>query len=137
MTFSVRVTTDKLGPAVRRLRQSMPGIADRLVRKMAFDITAEVAELVPVDTGRYRAGWRVSLDVLSAEGSEGQTVNVYNQGDRLGIEVTNPVEYGPAIEYGTATRPPGNHLALAVERVRTSLPADLLLAEVQASWGGR
>ena len=135
MTFRVQVIADKLTPAARRLRRAIPGIADQLVRKMAFDIVAEVAELVPVDTGRYRAGWRASLSVLGSDG-EGDTVSVFESGDRVGIAVVNPVEYAPFIEYGTATRPPGNPLAIAIETVRGQVPAELLGALAQNAWGG-
>lgn len=136
MTFKVVVIQDKLKPAVARLRRRLPAIADALVRKVAFDIVAEVAELVPVDTGRYRAGWRVSLDVLANDGAESDTVSVFGEGDGSGIEIVNPVEYAPFIEYGAADRPAGNHLALAIERVRGQLPAALLAAEVSDAWGG-
>lgn len=135
MTISVRVQQDKLKAAMQKMVSKMPGIADRLTRKVAFDVVAEVAELVPVDTGRYRAGWRVSLDVLAAgEGAEGETVSVFSDGASYGVQVTNPVEYGPAIEYGTARTPPGNHLAIALESVRKELAQEELAAEVSAAW---
>ena len=90
-----------------------------------------------MDTGRYRAGWRVSLDALAAgEGAESETVSVFGAGDTIGVEVTNPVEYGPYIEYGTSTRPPGNQLALALESVRGRLPVQLLESEIRAAWQG-
>lgn len=134
MSFTVRVQQDLLKAAMRKMVSSMPGVADRLVRKVAFDVVADVAERVPVDTGRYRAGWRVALDVLASDGAEGETVSVFDTGSGVSIEVTNPVEYGPFIEYGTATRAPGNHLALALEAVRGSLPVQLAADEIRAAW---
>ena len=134
MSIAVRVQQDKLKAAMQKMVSKMPGIADRLTRKVAFDVVAEVAELVPVDTGRYRAGWRVSLDVLAADDAESETVSVYRDGGAYGVTVTNPVEYAPAIEYGTARTPPGNHLALALESVRRDLAQEALTAEVSAAW---
>lgn len=140
MSVTVRVVQDDLKKATDAMIKRMPGIGDVLVRKLAFDIVAAVAELVPVDTGRYRAGWRVSLDVLAdpESGAETETVSVFGEGDALGIEVTNPVEYGPFIEYGTATRPPGNHLALAMDRTRRRLQfgrgKNSLTEQVKRAW---
>lgn len=133
MSFSVRVQQDLLKRTMQRMVRQMPQVADALVRKVAFDVVADVAERVPVDTGRYRAGWRVSLGVLSS-GGDGDTVSVFEEVGTLRIEVTNPVEYGPFIEYGTASRPPGNHLALALEAVRGQFPVQLAEEEIRAVW---
>lgn len=133
MSFSVRVQQDLLKRTMQRMVRQMPQVADALVRKVAFDVVADVAERVPVDTGRYRAGWRVSLGVLSS-GGDGDTVSVFEEAGTLRIEVTNPVEYGPFIEYGTASRPPGNHLALALEAVRGQFPVHLAEEEIRAVW---
>ena len=142
MTFTVKVIQNDLNAAVKRVLDRMPGIADVLIRKLAFDIVAEVAELTPVDTGRLRAGWRVSLDVLAADGAESETVSVFREdGQLVGIEVINPVEYAPYIEYGTATRPPGNQLAIAMDKTRRRLTFgrgdNSILGQVQAAWEGR
>jgi hypothetical protein len=129
----VTIEQDRLSAAVQALAQRFPEAADAIVRKVAFDVIANVAERVPVDTGRYRAGWRASLDVLDGAGSS-DTVEV-KKGDRgLSITVTNPVEYGPFLEYGTSTRPPGNHLASAIASVRGSLPVDEARREIRAAW---
>ena len=136
MTFRVEVIQDKLAPAAKRLRQALPAIASMVVRKVAFDIVTEVAELTPVDTGRLRAGWRASLSVLAADGGESETVSVFESSSQVGIEVVNPVEYAPFVEYGTATQPAGNHLALATEKVRINLPLELLADEAGKVWGG-
>jgi hypothetical protein len=140
MSIAVTVTNDLLQKAMAKMVERMPGIGDVLARHTAFTIIANVVERVPVDTGRYRAGWLVSLDVLGGDdaGSESETVEVFGEGDALGITVTNPVEYGPYIEYGTASRPPGNHLALAIDSTRRRLQfgrgENSLSAEVAAAW---
>ncbi len=106
MSVSVFVDRDRLTPAIRAMIDRFPEIGDQIIRKLAFDIVAGVAERVPVSPGRYRAGWRVSLDVLAGDGTS-ETVDVEESGDRMRVIVTNPVEYGVYIEYGTATRAPG------------------------------
>lgn len=134
MSFTVRVQQDLLKTAMSSMVRRMPQIGDALVRKVAFDVVADVAERVPVDTGRLRAGWRVSLSALANEGAESETVSVFSSGGNTSIEVTNPVEYAPFIEYGTASRPPGNHLALALEAVRLNLPTDTFGEAVADAW---
>lgn len=135
MTFRVELIKDELKPAMRRLAARLPRIVSIVVRRTAFDVVAEVAELVPVDTGRYRAGWRVSLDVLAADDGGSETVSVFETDSAAEVTVTNPVVYGPAIEYGTATRPPGNHLALALDRAHQRVAQEVLDEEVLAAWG--
>jgi hypothetical protein len=46
------------------------------------------------------------------------------------------VEYGPVIEYGTATRAPGNHLAAAIANVTRTLQDELAdaLEPIQQEW---
>ena len=134
MSITVTVQNDLLKMATARLIEQFPQISDQIVRKVAFDVVADVAATVPVDTGRYRAGWRVSLDTLGAEGAESDTVSVFEEAGALTIEVTNPVEYGPFIEFRTSTRPPGNQLASALASVRSALPVQLTADEIAAAW---
>ncbi len=109
MASRVRVTVDaaRLEGVMDRVRAGAREAADVAARKVCFDVIAEVASTVPVDTGRLRAGWRLDSVELLAE-------------DETSVEygAANDVEYAPAVEYGTANRPPGNHLALALETVR-------------------
>jgi hypothetical protein len=109
MATTVRVVVDeaRLEGAMARVRAATREAADVAARKVTFDVIAEVASTVPVDTGRLRAGWR--LDAVEV---------VEESGTHVQYAATNAVEYAPAVEYGTATRAPGNHLALALETVR-------------------
>jgi hypothetical protein len=129
----VFIDRDELTPALRELIDRLPEVADQIIRKLAFDIVADVAERVPVDTGRYRAGWRVSLDVLAGDGSS-DTVDVETSGDETRIVVTNPVQYGPYIEYGTSTRPPGLQLQTAIASARASLGIETIAGPVSDVW---
>ena len=131
--FDVNVNTSLLQRALAQVGAQLPDIADQIVRKIAFDVVAEVAERVPVDTGRLRAGWRVSLDVLAGDG-ESDTVSVEEDEAGIFLTVTNPVRYAPFIEYGTAYIPPGLQLSTAIENVRSKLSAELAEALIVETW---
>jgi hypothetical protein len=133
MSVSVFIDRDRLTPAIRAMIDRFPEIGDQIIRKLAFDIVAGVAERVPVDTGRYRAGWRVSLDVLAGDGTS-ETVDVEESGDRMRIIVTNPVEYGVYIEYGTSTRAPGLQLQTAIAAARAGLGVETIAAPIVDVW---
>lgn len=135
MSQNLRVTieSDLLQVAMRKMVEKFPEAADAIIRKTAFDIVARVAETAPVDTGRYRAGWRASLTPLQGDG-ESDTVEVTTTEQGIQITVTNPVEYGPFIEYGTSTRPPGFQLSTAIETVRNALPVEVVGEEVKRIW---
>ena len=131
--FAVVTQSDLLQRALQRMVDQMPEIADEIVRKAAFDVVAEVAERVPVDTGRLRAGWRASLEVLSS-GGESDTVSVESDGEVVFLTVTNPVEYAPFIEYGTDKTAPGLQLATSLASVRENLIQEVAEAALLQAW---
>jgi hypothetical protein len=112
MATRVRVTVDaaRLAGVMDRVREAARDTADLAARKVCFDVIAAVAETVPVDTGRLRAGWRLeSVEVLEEDDT------------RVLYAAENAVEYAAAVEYGTRHTPPGTHLAVALEEVRRSV----------------
>jgi hypothetical protein len=133
MSVQVTIDRDRLSPAMREMVARMPDIADQIIRKLAFDIVANVAERVPVDTGRYRAGWRVSLDILTGDG-ESETVSIEEVDETITVTVTNPVEYGPEIEFGTSKRAPGLHLQTAIAAARASLGIPTIADPIAGVW---
>jgi hypothetical protein len=123
--FLRRLPAEAIGPAVR---------------KLAFDVVAETVRGITfglggparVDTGRYRAAWRAGFDKARVRG----------KGLRTTATVTNNVEYGPFVEFGTSKMAAGNHLTRALAVVRRDLPAGRgafkVLADLFAKlWNGR
>ena len=88
-------------------------ISDTIIRKAAMDIVAETAKEWPVDTGRSRAAWIAAGQEADPTASQGH----------MEINVSNPVDYAPYIEYGTISRPPGGHLQRAMRIVRDDVMA--------------
>lgn len=116
-----------------------PNAADKIVRKASFDVIYRITTslnglhgtIKRIDTGRYRAGWNLALVAATGQKagptSGGNAENPQKATDGQGkvagkgllrrAELRNNVEYGPYIEYGTATMAPGQHVTLALEYV--------------------
>lgn len=52
-----------LSTDIRRFRQKTKIRTDIIVRKIAFDVLLGVIKRSPVDTGRFRASWRVGVGI--------------------------------------------------------------------------
>jgi hypothetical protein len=119
-----------------------------VVKKIAFDGLRGVMKKSPVDTGRFRASWRVGIntpDLSTAPklkagssddsgrlrddkgkfvsgfgaGSGNQVINRANWGDT--IFITNNLPYGPRLENGWSKQAPQGMLKLTFLELRTSL----------------
>lgn len=144
------------------LRRRAPAAVDKAVRKIAFDVVSETVRALNgaeagypapkrIDTGRFRAAWATGakaatgLDAGStAVGpSRTGTPNPPQAGDGTGsksgeglrqtITVANNVEYGPHIEYGTATMQAGHHLALGIAKARRGIRR-MLAEKLKEAW---
>lgn len=141
---------DRLGKATRKLGYE---VGQRIVRSLngIYDAPKRV------DTGRYRAGWaigtteatgiRLAAGVTRGEGGRFQSTDraeTSQAGDGRGefsgrlwhfvVTVTNNVEYGPYIEYGTASMAAGYHRDKALRFVQPRAEKALKTA-VRLAWG--
>lgn len=77
----------------RRIEQLQRADMDAFCRRMAKELAArllrKVKQRTPVDTGTLRRGWDIG--------------EVHKNGDTYEIEVINPTEYGPYVEFGHRT----------------------------------
>jgi len=145
----------RLNGALSRFLRQMPEARETVLRKIGFDVlrdtvvsitTGEGGNPKRVDTGRYRAAWRaggedVGIDVpgpstASAQPRDGQGRWIKRRNETA-LEVTNNVEYGAFVEYGTEKMAPGNHLTRAMELARRNVPRPKGPAqeELQFRWG--
>lgn len=106
--------------------------ADKVVRKVCFDLAAQVIQGTPVDTGRARGNWQASLD-RPREGSSDATdrsgavtiaaagASITNAPGRI-FYLTNNLPYIYRLEYlGWSQQAPTGWVRASVERVRASL----------------
>lgn len=138
--LDARIDERRFRSAVHRFtRQLGPKASDKATRKIALDVTDRIVRSLNglygrpkrIDTGRYRAAWVMGTEKAlgSSRGlpSAAQSVDMRNpsqQSDGTGelvkrglstvVTVTNNVEYGIELEYGTASMAAGMHRAEAL-----------------------
>ena len=108
------------------------GVAlDKAVRKIAFDAFRMVTKKTPVDTGRAKGNWNLSVDSIdksvdeeatsSGQGRATKTPDI-QKGDGLKqIYITNSLDYIQDLENGTSKKAPNGMVALTVNEIRASL----------------
>lgn len=134
-SFSRRITlrADELGQSV-----------DRIVRTAALVVDQVVVLATPVDTGRARSNWLVSVGV-----PRGGVIEPYSPGNQLGlgenanangalqqartavlvrpegvpIYIVNNVEYLPQLNNGSSQQAPANFVEIGVEQAIGAIQA--------------
>ena len=142
--FTVTLKSKELSAALARwLKGKAPDAVDIAVRAIAFRVVGETVRAITagldgtpkrVDTGRLRAAWRVAaqaadlpLTGLSSGPSEaGDGSASWSRRGSLSpqLTVSNNVEYARAVEFGSPSLAPGNHLTRALEVARRSIPGE-------------
>lgn len=95
----------KLESRIPQVSRKIEGLAERVVRKTAFDLQAHAQQIVPVDTGFLRNS------ILTT------------QTGPLSATVGTNAEYAAYVELGTATQTPQPYLGPAAEAVRSGFEA--------------
>lgn len=133
---------------------------DKVLKKFAFDLLARILRRSPVDTGRSRAGWFVSVEKLGAgaitvtavQGGRTKSKNYdpqkveegRKQGDyrqNLGkfvmnkwVELINGVSYIVFLEYGYSEQAPYGMVRLSIREIRTGKLAKDMGDMVRKEW---
>ena len=115
--------------------QDVPGLILLATKKLAFDIFAGVVQMTPVDTGRARNNWHMSLntpdDVVlesATGGAPGQPPTQEHLSEQqqilaglhqVGIVVwiQNNLVYAPVLEQGHSQQAPAGMVAVTLSRV--------------------
>ena len=122
---------------VRRLSERIRPAVGRIVRQGALAIDQAVVLATPVDTGRARSGWVVSLDAPAdspdkpyAPGDKGSTgaqnaaaalaqgqavISRYQSGRNSSVHISNNVEYIGELNNGTSAQAPAEFVEKAVQ----------------------
>jgi len=150
--LDIRLDNARLNAALRELGAKVPGLQDKIVRKLAFDGVRDIVVSITtgawdnpirVDTGRYRAAWGVGSMALGfgaagptndAQRGDGKGKVTTTEGRTMAV-ITNAVEYAEAVEYGTLYMRPGHHVAVALQRVAED-GEELILALGTAEFAG-
>lgn len=134
-------------------RAQGPEAVDRAVRRISFGVAGRIVRSLNgtegnpkrVDTGRYRAAWAAGGSEATGMMVPAPTSPESQPGDGSGvmtgrglaaeIVVTNNVEYGPYVEYGTAHMAAGLHAQDAL-RKEGAKAAEVIGGEFRRAWEG-
>ena len=116
---------------IKRFSKNTGVAIDEAVRKIAFDAFRMVTKKTPVDTGRAKGNWNVSVDSVNSsineeatstgKGRPGHAPDI-KKGDGLKpIFITNSLDYIEDLENGTSQQAPHGMVAITVNEIRGSL----------------
>ena len=127
---------DQFDGKLREFKIEVKDNAEKMVRRVAFAVDKAVVMASPVDTGRFRANWQVTLNVPATgtvghipgrKGSTGganaaaqmaqlaQVTSNYSLESSGIIWIVNNLEYGPALNNGHSKQAPKNFVSKAVQ----------------------
>ena len=102
-----------------------------VVRKVALEIFDGVTEKTPVDTGRAKGNWNMSVGSMdtsiddsatsTAKGQPAKTPSINFTGGIRPVYITNSLPYIYALEYGHSQQAPKGMLSITLNEIRGSL----------------
>jgi hypothetical protein len=111
--------------------------ADKIVRKIGFDMLSRIVKRMPVDTGRARANTQISINNLPSDAtletdksgngairSAGVVLKNFKLGDT--IFIYNNVEYILNLEYGSSKQAPQGMFRISFNEIAQHLGASLV-----------
>ncbi len=97
--------------------QKAGAAADEAVKNVALDVYGRVVLRSPVDTGRFRANWRISVGSLDLTTSPGVTAKPPILPGKVAgqvIYISNNLPYARTLEYGHSKQAPQGMVRLTV-----------------------
>lgn len=95
---------------------------DRVVRKIAFDVDRRVTKKTPVDTGRARANWNVSVGEIDTSiqlDTFSKKVTNLGRGDGENpIYITNSLPYIFSLEHGGSRQAPSGMVEVTMAEIK-------------------
>jgi hypothetical protein len=91
--------------------------ADRNVRAIALDAFGRIATRSPVDTGRFRANWRLNVGSVDYTTTEGVTAKAPSLPEKVAgtvLYISNNLPYARRLEYGWSKQAPQGMVRLTV-----------------------
>lgn len=142
---------EKFVNVIERFSHLVDVRADFVIRKLAFDAFDGLLRRSPVDTGRFRASWRLGINKTiesvseertraSKKGGKGASTNV-EAGEQIKafnakfgdtVHITNNLPYAQPLEEGSSTQAPAGVLEITFFELTLKLNRTLALARLQA-----
>jgi hypothetical protein len=110
---------------IRRFSKKTGVAIDEAVRTVAFKAFGMIVKKTPVDTGRARGNWNVSVATIDrsvdAEAKRPKAPSI-KKGDGLKpIYIVNSLDYIQDLENGTSKQAPNGMVAITMNEIRGSL----------------
>ena len=104
---------------------------DIVARKVGFEIWNGVTKKTPVDTGRARASWNLTEEVVNLKTASENVVHGANAKGSVGritgkgdvIYITNNVDYINELDKGSSQQAPNGMVSLTINEVQAQLKA--------------
>lgn len=111
---------------IQKFVKAAQGNIDLVVRKVAFDLFAQIVIMSPVDTGRFKGNWLVSINAIPSGVDQNKvdksgsgtlstiqsTVGQMKAGDV--ISLVNNLPYATRLEYGWSKQAPAGMVRLTI-----------------------
>ena len=116
---------------IRVITRQLDRLASRVVAKISLDVTANLVETTPVDTGWARANWVPSIgfpveepvgsptSVSGAQQQNGQSALLGYTIDKGKVFVSNNVSYINKLNDGSSLQAPANFVQDAIDKALT------------------
>lgn len=129
---------------VARVKRKLGENADRLLRGLALEATKRIVMRTPVDTGRARGNWNVSIGSVDQSTTErtdpAGTVTISQAGAKLRgakfgdvIYISNGLPYIRRLEYGWSDQAPNGMVRLVAAELQPI--ADQIARRVRSGLG--
>jgi len=111
---------------------------ETVARKVTFDLYSSVVYMSPVDTGRFRANWNVSVNSVDTATSQSTDKNRANTEVAKVLELpvggvyflSNSLPYAQVLEYGLYPNPPKHPTGKTVNGYSRQAPAGFVRVSV-------
>jgi len=152
--LKMEMETKSFNKAIKKFMKKSDIGADKVLRKVAFDLLANILRPEPkgrhpVDTGRARAGWYASMvglgnkfDLSKGIKSDSQVEQGKKEGSFVDktkskwnkyIELVNAVSYIMFLEYGHSQAAPAGMVRISMRKMRGALPK-AMSKEFRTEW---
>jgi len=121
-----------------KLAEKAQADLETVARKVTFDLYSSVVYMSPVDTGRFRANWNVSVDSVDTATSQSTDKNRASTEVAKVLELpvggvyflSNSLPYAQVLEYGLYPNPPKHPTGKTVNGYSRQAPAGFVRVSV-------
>jgi hypothetical protein len=142
--LDVKVETREFNKFVKKFVRESVKDTEKIIRRIALDLTQRIVAKTPVLTGRARSGWHLSVSGLGGQWmDEGNDTSMIAKGKTEGgfvnhlrntldkyVILINNVYYILILEYGSSSKAPAGFARVSLREMTGKLPKEIKRAYV-------